>query len=251
MVLQVADRVGESTSNQPASAATAFNLGGAKTGFQTVSLGIGNGNSAIFVAQEVDGDGNPAGDWQTFVGTLTTGSPDTLSQDTILASSNAGSAVDWSSVGSSPDIYIVGDASTLQMGLFLDDQTLTTRQPDRRGRSPAPSDGFRHDRRPGLCVAGLCQCRGQVLASCWPRTRRARRAMSCRSNRMLLVTRSTVWTSPSGKPWLVLFQLGETLIFRCVDAAGAALDCRERRAHRFERQTQRFRPRQIPTHSRM
>lgn len=108
MAFRLGNNAQEMASNQPASSATAFNLAGAETGRQTILAAIGDDNSATFIAQEVDANGNPAGAWQLFVGTLNDATPDTLSQDTIIASSNAGSAVDWSAL-SAPLITAVVD----------------------------------------------------------------------------------------------------------------------------------------------
>lgn len=71
-----------------------YTLAGAVTGFRSFSV-VGNTNSAYYGAEDVDANGVPTGGWEIGLGTYTT-SGTTLSRDTILASSNSGSAVSWS-----------------------------------------------------------------------------------------------------------------------------------------------------------
>lgn len=69
----------------------AYTLAGPETGFQGIVAGIGDGESGTFLA--TDGTG-----WEVFQGTITEGvdgNPDTLTRDSIEASSNAGAAVNW------------------------------------------------------------------------------------------------------------------------------------------------------------
>ena len=65
-----------------------YTLAGAATGFQAFSV-IGDGNTCCYAAE----DGT---DWEVGIGTYTL-SGTTLARTTILASSNSGSAVNWSS----------------------------------------------------------------------------------------------------------------------------------------------------------
>lgn len=65
-----------------------YELLGAVAGFRTFVAGIGTGNTCQYTAT----DGT---DWEVGIGTVTDASPDTLARTTILASSNAGSAVSW------------------------------------------------------------------------------------------------------------------------------------------------------------
>ena len=69
-------------------------LGSAVTGYQAFSA-LGNGNSAYYGLYAVDSNGNPSGDWEVGIGTYTS-SGTTWSRDKILASSNAGAAVNLS-----------------------------------------------------------------------------------------------------------------------------------------------------------
>jgi hypothetical protein len=71
-----------------------YTLGSAVTGYQSWAA-LGNGNSAYYCAQDVDGSGVPSGGYEVGIGTYTS-SGTTLSRDKVLASSNSGSAVSWS-----------------------------------------------------------------------------------------------------------------------------------------------------------
>ena len=83
MALIVKDRVKETTTTTGTGTLT---LAGAETGFQAFSV-IGDGNKTFYTIT----DGT---DWEVGIGTYTS-SGTTLSRDTILESSNAGSAVNW------------------------------------------------------------------------------------------------------------------------------------------------------------
>lgn len=85
MALVLADRVQETTTTTGTGAVT---LAGAVTGFQTFAV-IGNGNQTYYTIAEQTG-----GAWEVGIGTYTS-SGTTLSRDTILSSSNSGSAVDF------------------------------------------------------------------------------------------------------------------------------------------------------------
>jgi len=60
-----------------------LNLAGAVTGFRTFVNAFGTGKPCYYVI--VDGTA-----WEVGIGTVTSGSPDTLSRDTVLDSSAAG-----------------------------------------------------------------------------------------------------------------------------------------------------------------
>jgi len=83
MALVLKDRVKETTTTSGTGAVT---LGGAVTGFQAFSA-IGDGNTTYYVITN-------GTDWETGLGTYTA-SGTSLSRDTVLESSNSGSAVDW------------------------------------------------------------------------------------------------------------------------------------------------------------
>lgn len=84
MSFVIADRVKETSAS---TGTGTFTLAGAVTGFQTFASGIGDGNVTFYTIT----DGT---DWEIGEGTYTL-SGTTLSRDTILDSSNSGSAVDW------------------------------------------------------------------------------------------------------------------------------------------------------------
>lgn len=84
-----ADRVKESTTT---TGTGTVNLGGAATGgFQTFVAGIGTGNCCYYCIQLTS-----ANEWEVGVGTVTDATPDTLTREIVLASSNAGGLVNFS-----------------------------------------------------------------------------------------------------------------------------------------------------------
>jgi hypothetical protein len=107
MALVLADRVRETTSS---TGTTAVTLGGAYTGFQTFSAGIGNSNSTYYTISD-----SITGQWEVGIGTYTS-SGNTLSRDTVLSSSNAGSLVSFTAgtkdvfvtQPSERNVYVVG-----------------------------------------------------------------------------------------------------------------------------------------------
>lgn len=70
-----------------------YTLGSTITGYQAWSA-VGDGNTAYYCAVDVDVNGVPIGDWEVGLGTYTAVGT-TLARTTVLASSNAGSAVNW------------------------------------------------------------------------------------------------------------------------------------------------------------
>ena len=87
MPLQHADRVKETSAT---TGTGTYSLAGALTDFQTFVAGVGNGNLCAYSAT----DGT---NWETGIGTVTSGSPATLARTRIIASSNSNAAVSWSS----------------------------------------------------------------------------------------------------------------------------------------------------------
>lgn len=79
-----ADFVKESTST---TGAGTLSLAGAESGFRTFAAGIGDGNTCLYTIQASDGS------WESGVGTITDGSPDTLARTTLIASTT-GSKLD-------------------------------------------------------------------------------------------------------------------------------------------------------------
>lgn len=86
MAFVLADRVRETTTTTGTGTVT---LAGAVTGFQTFAA-IGNGNTTYYTIAGVG-----TSEWEVGIGTYTS-SGTTLSRTTILASSNSGSAVNFS-----------------------------------------------------------------------------------------------------------------------------------------------------------
>lgn len=85
MALILADRVKETTTTTGTGTVT---LAGAVSGFQSFSV-VGNGNTTFYTI--TDGTANT---WEVGIGTYTS-SGTTLSRDTVLASSNSGSLVNF------------------------------------------------------------------------------------------------------------------------------------------------------------
>ena len=94
MALVVKDRVRETTTTTGTGTIT---LGGAATGFQSFSV-IGDSNTTFYTIQLAN-----TNEWEVGVGTYTS-SGTTLSRDTILESSNGGSAVNFSA--GSKDVFV-------------------------------------------------------------------------------------------------------------------------------------------------
>jgi hypothetical protein len=111
MALVVKDRVKETTTTTGTGTVT---LAGAVTGFQAFSV-IGDGNTTYYAITN-------GTDWEVGVGTYTS-SGTTLSRDTILESSNSGSAVDFGA--GTKDVFVTYPA---ERAVFTSDtQTLTNK----------------------------------------------------------------------------------------------------------------------------
>lgn len=98
-----ADRVKETTTS---TGTATVNLGGAATGYQTFVAGVGTGATVFYCI--VGG-----AEWEVGSGTVTDASPDTLSRDTVLASST-GSKVSFSA--GSKNVMLVAPASIYRTG---------------------------------------------------------------------------------------------------------------------------------------
>ena len=94
MALVVKDRVRETTTTTGTGTIT---LGGAATGFQSFSV-IGDANTTFYTIQLSN-----TNEWEVGIGTYTL-SGTTLSRDTILESSNSGSAVNFSA--GTKDVFV-------------------------------------------------------------------------------------------------------------------------------------------------
>ncbi len=93
MALILKDRVKETTTVTSTGTAT---LLGAVTGYQSFSV-IGNGNTCYYTIAS-----QTANEWEVGIGTYT--SPDQLSRDTVLSSSNSGSLVNFSA--GTKDVFV-------------------------------------------------------------------------------------------------------------------------------------------------
>jgi len=94
MALVLADRVKETTTVTGTGAAT---LLGAATGFQSFAV-VGNTNTTYYTIA-----GQTGSEWEVGIGTYSTTGP-TLTRTTILASSNSGSAVNFSA--GTKDVFV-------------------------------------------------------------------------------------------------------------------------------------------------
>lgn len=104
MPLVVADRVKETTTS---TGTTAVTLGGAASGFQSFFV-IGNGNQTYYTIADSTG-----GAWEVGIGTYTS-SGTTLSRDTVLASSNSGSLVNFGA--GTKDVFVTYPAARSAFG---------------------------------------------------------------------------------------------------------------------------------------
>lgn len=91
MALILADRVLETSTT---TGSGNFTLAGAITGFRAFSAVCANNDTAYYYISGVDGSGVPTAEWETGLGTWGTGN--LLTRTTVQASSNAGSAVNFS-----------------------------------------------------------------------------------------------------------------------------------------------------------
>jgi hypothetical protein len=103
MALVIADRVKVTTTT---TGTGTLSLASAATGFQDFSV-IGDGNTTYYAISSALGS-----EWEVGIGTYTA-SGTTLSRDTILGSSNSGSAVNFSA--GTKDVYVVYPASKAVM----------------------------------------------------------------------------------------------------------------------------------------
>src|ERR1700750_1363032 len=87
-MLQIADRIRETTTTTGTGALT---LAGAAAGYAAFSSACAVGDTCYYGLQAVDGSGNPTGAWEVGIGTYS--ATNQLTRTTILASSNAGAAV--------------------------------------------------------------------------------------------------------------------------------------------------------------
>ena len=101
MALVINDRVKESSTT---SGTGTLSLGGAVTGFEGFVAGIGTTNTTYYSIFE---QGTTR--WEVGVGTVTDATPDTLSRDTVISSSNSDSLVTFA--GGTLDVFCTLPAS--------------------------------------------------------------------------------------------------------------------------------------------
>ena len=127
MALVINDRVKETSTT---TGTGTFNLAGAETGYESFVSGVGTGNTTYYAIEL-----NAANEWEVGIGTVTSGSPDTLSRDTIISSSNSDAAVTFSAgtknvfctLPAKKTISPVMDATTFVVthaSIISEDQTL-------------------------------------------------------------------------------------------------------------------------------
>tara|TARA_R100000808_G_scaffold1563_1_gene7014 strand:- start:1413 stop:3074 length:1662 start_codon:yes stop_codon:yes gene_type:complete len=97
-VFKIASRVKQQTTT---TGTGTVDLDTSVDGFQSFVDGIGDGNTTYYVLESGDS-------WEVGVGTVTDASPDTLSRDTVLASSNSGSKI---SLADTSDVFCTQPAS--------------------------------------------------------------------------------------------------------------------------------------------
>ena len=113
MALVLADRVLETTATTGSGTIT---LAGAKQGYQTFSLAIGNGNQTYYtIASQTE--------WEVGIGTYTS-SGNTLSRDTVLSSSSSGGKVTFSA--GTKDVFVTYPAEKSVVENVLVNETTTS-----------------------------------------------------------------------------------------------------------------------------
>lgn len=110
MVVKLANRVKETTST---TGTGTIDLAGAVTGFRAFSDELSNGDDVYYLI--VDDPDDPT-DYEFGEGTYTAGTPDTLSRDTVLGSSNSDNKVSFSS---GTKTVIVADVKEVYTGWQL------------------------------------------------------------------------------------------------------------------------------------
>jgi hypothetical protein len=122
MALTLADRVQETSTTVGTGA---FTLDGAVLGYQTFLAGIGNGNRTYYTIVE-----QATSNWEVGIGSLSGGT--TLSRDTVIASSNSGSLVNFGAGSKnvfvdmpSEMVGLGGSGQSIQVNQDVESQTYT------------------------------------------------------------------------------------------------------------------------------
>ena len=107
MAFVINDRVKETSTT---TGTGTLNLAGAQTGFETFVAGIGNTNVTYYAIFN-----QGTAEFEVGIGTVTDATPDTLSRDTIISSSNGDAAVNFTC--GTKDVFCTLPASK---AVFLD-----------------------------------------------------------------------------------------------------------------------------------
>ena len=116
MAFVLNDRVKETTTS---TGTGTINLAGAADTFETFIAGIGTTNKCFYCISH-----QTANEFEVGIGTVTDASPDTLSRDTIISSSNSDSAVDLSA--GTKDVFCTYPASRAPSASMLATTYVTT-----------------------------------------------------------------------------------------------------------------------------
>ena len=116
MAFVLNDRVKETTTS---TGTGTINLAGAADTFETFVAGIGTTNKCFYCISH-----QTANEFEVGIGTVTDASPDTLSRDTIISSSNSDSAVDLSA--GTKDVFCTYPASRAPSASMLATTYVTT-----------------------------------------------------------------------------------------------------------------------------
>lgn len=187
-----------------------YDLDGSVAGFQGFVAAIGDANTCYYCATDDT-------DWEIGVGTVTDAATDTLSRDVIIASSNAGAAVNWTA---GPSIFCTASAQTIrQSHLYTVAQAVTTSDVqasvgmmyalDISGITTSDKDFI-------LPATANVGDRVGVMISTGDNAYELDLHTPSGSSDNINGINSSVGTAS----WSRLFITGETVIFRCVDAAG-------------------------------
>ena len=116
MAFVLNDRVKETTTS---TGTGSINLAGAADTFETFVAGIGTTNTCFYCISH-----QTANEFEVGIGTVTDASPDTLSRDTIISSSNSDSAVNLSA--GTKDVFCTYPASRAPSASMLATTYVTT-----------------------------------------------------------------------------------------------------------------------------
>ena len=116
MAFVLNDRVKETTTS---TGTGTINLAGAADTFETFVAGIGTTNKCFYCISH-----QTANEFEVGIGTVTDASPDTLSRDTIISSSNSDSAVNLSA--GTKDVFCTYPASRAPSASMLATTYVTT-----------------------------------------------------------------------------------------------------------------------------